>query len=535
MIFIDLFCSEITLFHVLKILKIKSIFYFLKNYIYPTNSRLFVTFLYIFFYLNSHSQVRQIEIINSDQLAVDQNMPDVKKLIGNVALKHENAIMYCDSAYLFDADNKFEAFSHVRINQGDSMSLQSKHLIYEGNSKIAHTDGNVVLNQKNMTLYTDRLDYDMSSKIANYSQKAKIVTNENVLTSQNGNYNSNTKELFFKRNVVLVNPKYTMTTDTMKFNTISEIAYFYGPTYIVTKTRDSIYCENGWYDTKKDFAQFSKNASIVSGAQHLKSDSMTYNQVSGIGKGFKNIWFNDTTEKLTITGIYGEYYQKSKSSFVTGKAIAIQISDSDTIYTHADTLRYIGDTSYNNSKMILAYKHVKIFKIDIQSAADSMCYSFSDSIIRLYQNPILWNKQNQLTADTIYIYQKNNKPNYIELINKAFICSQEKGRHYNQIKGKKIYGYIEDNELNRVKVEINGESIYYVKEDSLHYTGINQISCKQMMIYFKDKQVSGIKFYTENKGTIYPVNGSNPSKLRLKGFNWQDNRRPKKPSDILID
>ncbi|MBI3233173.1 MAG: hypothetical protein HYZ42_03905, partial [Bacteroidetes bacterium] len=219
----------------------------------------------------AQSGTRQIEIINSDQLSFDNQSSDAKKLIGNVILKHDNAFMYCDSAYLYDAENKFEAFSNVRINQGDSLNLTGNHLLYEGKSKMAHVDGNVHLNQKGMTLTTDRLDYDMNRKIANYSQKAKIVNGSNILYSQLGQYFSDNRELLFKKDVLLINPKYTMYTDTMKFNTSSEIAYFYGPTTIITKQKDTLYCENGWYNTKKDFAQFSKNASIISGSQQLKS------------------------------------------------------------------------------------------------------------------------------------------------------------------------------------------------------------------------------------------------------------------------
>lgn len=482
--------------------------------------------------LNAQSQKEQIKIINSDQLTVVPNSL-AKKLIGHVVLEHNNAIMSCDSAYLFDLENKFEAFNHVKIIQGDSMSLNSDHLVYNGSSKIAHTDGNVLLIQKGMSIATDRLDYDMNLKVADYQNHAKIMNGENTLYSQIGQYNSNIKELYFKKNVILINPKYTMYTDTMRFATIKEIAYFFGPTNIITKNNDSIYCENGWYNTKKDFAQFSKNSKLISGSQKISADSMTYDQIKSVGKGYRNIIFSDVAEKINLLGNYGEYYQKSRSAFITGQAIAIQIVDSDSVYTHADTLRYIGDTSAQSNKLFLAYNHVKIFKKDIQSASDSMSYSLSDSIIRLYKNPIMWNKENQLTADTIYIYQKNQKVDNIELINKAFICSHEKGNHYNQIKGKKIIGYFDNGELYNIRVQIDGESIYYIKEDSNHYTGINQISCQQMTIYLTNQKVSGIKFYTENKGTIHPVANANASLLKLRGFKWQSQRRPLNPMDVL--
>ena len=44
----------------------------------------------------------------------------VKRLIGNVRLKHEDALMFCDSAYVYSKTNKMDAYGHVRIVQGDS-------------------------------------------------------------------------------------------------------------------------------------------------------------------------------------------------------------------------------------------------------------------------------------------------------------------------------------------------------------------------------------------------------------------------------
>jgi lipopolysaccharide export system protein LptA len=463
-----------------------------------------------------------IEILNSNSL--EYRGDGIKRLLGNVLIKSGDALMACDSAYVYDEDKRFKAFSHIHINQGDSMQLDGDVLEYASADKIAHIEGHVILKQGKMQLTTDRLDYDMKKKTGIYYNGAKIINGSSTLTSKIGLYYSNTKELFFKKDVVLTNPEYQVKTDTMRYMTESEVSYFFGPTYIVTQDKDTIYCENGWYDTKKDKCLFSKNAFIISGKQRLAADSLSYNRLTGIGKGYRKIVFTDTAEKITLKGNYGEYFQKQKTAVITDSALAIQVIDSDELYIHADTLWYIGDSA--SERMIKAYHGARLFKSDIQAVADSMTFSFTDSTMRLYANPVMWNKENQLTADTIFIYQQKKKIDYIALRNNAFICSRERGNHYNQIHGANINGLFEKNELHEVLVMKKGESLYYIKEDSSRYTGINRITCDHMSIYLTDKQVKGIKFYTENKGEIIPVNTKPAKELRIKGFTWQQKRRP---------
>ena len=66
----------------------------------------------------------QIEILGADDLRGTKiNGEDVQKLIGNARFKHQEALMFCDSAYFYRKKNSIEAFGNVRINQGDTLNL----------------------------------------------------------------------------------------------------------------------------------------------------------------------------------------------------------------------------------------------------------------------------------------------------------------------------------------------------------------------------------------------------------------------------
>lgn len=479
-------------------------------------------------------QPSQVELLNSDYLEVDERLgKDVKRLIGNVAFKHDDVFLYCDSAYLNSAKNTLLAFSNVHIVQGDSVNIYGDKLDYDGNKKFAVLNGNVVLIETNHTLNTDYLTYDVKNGIGNYNTGGKIVSrqNNNTLTSQIGYYYSKTKQFYFRKNVVLVNPDYTMKSDTLRYSTKNETSYFYGPTTIVSKN-DFIYCENGWYDTKKDVAQFNRNAYILSGKQKLSGDSLYYNRKREQGRGFGNVVMSDTVENVVIKGDFGRYEKERERMIVFGHAEMAQLFDKDTLFLHADTLRAEMD-SCNEYRILYAHYGVKFFKPDMQGKCDSLVFSYQDSILRMFKKPVIWNEENQLTAEYIEILTGNGKVKRLDMYEVAFIISKEDSSFFNQIKGKKIVGHFVANELKKIEVFGNGQTIYYPVEKK-GYIGVNRADCTDMVIYTEDKKVSRITFITKPEATLYPLFELPAKELLLKDFIWRQTERPLTKEDIFI-
>ena len=159
----------------------------------------------------------KIELVHADVSEFDQSLnAKATRLIGSVVFKHQNAFMYCDSAYLYREENRLEAFNNIRITQGDSITLTGKKLNYDGNSKNATVTENVIMSDRKMTLNTSKLDYNLDLDIASYSDSAHIIDGQNTLTSKLGYFYSHSHDLFFRKDVLLVNPKYTMNCDTLR-------------------------------------------------------------------------------------------------------------------------------------------------------------------------------------------------------------------------------------------------------------------------------------------------------------------------------
>jgi lipopolysaccharide export system protein LptA len=102
---------------------------------------------------------KKVKLEHADQLEFLKK-EGYQKLKGNVIFTQNETTIYCDSAYLYKEKNSVEAFGKVKIIEGDSVTVTSRKLEYDGNTKQATLRNNVVFVKLNTaTLYTDHLDY----------------------------------------------------------------------------------------------------------------------------------------------------------------------------------------------------------------------------------------------------------------------------------------------------------------------------------------------------------------------------------------
>ena len=458
---------------------------------------------------------------------------DAQRIIGNVILKHDSALMYCDSAYLNEAANTVYAYGNVHIHNSDTLNLYGDSLTYSGNTKEARVWSNVKLIDNQTTLTTDTLIYDRKTQIARYDYWGKIVNDKNILVSKHGYYYTDRKEFFFKDKVLLLNPDYIMKSDTLMYNTVTSVAYFYGPSHIVSKDKqDSIYTENGWYNTKRDIASFKERAKIYHEAQYLTGDSLYYERKIGFGQAFRHAVLFDSLQNMMLTGNYGEMHRKSGSAFMTDSAVAIMIEKKSSLHMHSDTVRARFDSN-QNIRSVYAYYKVKFFKPDLQGMCDSLVWLSKDSAMVMYHDPVVWSGKNQLTADSIRLVIKNGMADTMALYNSAFLISQDDTGKYNQIKGRDMAGYFKKNELYKIRVLGNAETVYWAREEDKTLIGIQKAYSSDMLIFINENQVKSITYLGSTTGTIFPEKDVSPYDLKLKNFRWVENRRPRTRNDIF--
>ncbi len=471
----------------------------------------------------TQASAKAINILHGN-LSYDQSKSTAKLLTNNAQFEHDGAILNCDTAWLYDKENRMDASGHIVITKGDSITVTGGKLQYDGKTKMATLQNSVTCTEKDMVLTTNILTYDVGNGIANYYDGGTIVNKENTLTSIVGHYYSATKDVAFHYDVVLTNPDYKMRSDTLRYNTISKTAFFLGPSIITSKT-DYIYCENGWYDTNKELGQFSVNAVLVTPQQKLTGDSLYFDRNTKIGRAFRHVRLIDTTQKSIIYGGYAEFKEKRSEALVTIDPVYARIVEKDTLFIAADTLYHRDIDSVDN--FLNAYHHVKIYKSDLQARADSASLNTKDSLLQLFRNPVLWSTRSQATGKLIKIYLGKNTVNGFKLESNSFLINQaDTIDKFNQLSGRSIEGFIKNDTIRKVIILGNAEALYYVKNKKT-IAGLNKTTCAEINMWFKNGDIDRSTLKPEVVGNITPIKDVDPEATKIKGFNWQYDKRPR--------
>jgi len=256
--------------------------------------------------------------------------PDGRNLlkVRKGVFKQDYSTLTSDSAYYYPDQNLVDAFGHVHITQVDTLNIYSDKLHYDGNTKLAVLTDHVIMIDKDATLTTNYLTYNTATRIAIYTTGGKLVNKDNTLTSKTGYYFAQSRDAYFRYNVVCTTPDALIKTDTLKYNTKDRISYFFGPTHIYgAKDKDTLYTEDGNYNTITEQARFGKKNLYSQGTKRLNGDSLFYDRLKGYGRAVKRVTFSDSEQKITLKGDLGEYFKTDDRALVTQNAYMIIVTE----------------------------------------------------------------------------------------------------------------------------------------------------------------------------------------------------------------
>jgi len=478
-------------------------------------------------------KVTKLQILNAEVTAFDVKIGrGARKLIGNVQIRHEDVTMTCDSAYYYSQTGSVDAFSKVHVVQGDTLTLDGDFAHYDGETRVARVRDNVRLVNKDITLETDIMDYYRNEAYATYEEGGVLTQGDQVLTSEKGHFQLDDEVFYFSDSVVILDPEYTIYTDSLKYESQTEISWFYGPTEIINPER-YIYCEKGWYDTQNDVSLVMDHAYLKEEGRTIHSDTLYYEAAGGYGEASSNVVMFDSAQNLTLMGHYGIYQSDSGSAMITDSALMIQVDGNDTLYVHADTLLSLQNPELDeDSRILKAYYRVKIYRYDMQVMCDSLSYTEADSIFEFHGDPVLWSGENQLTSQWMRVLMVDQQLHRMDLHQVALVISQKDSTKFDQMRGKEMVGYFRDNQLYRIDVEGNGQTIYYADEEGT-IVGANKTECTNLVIFLKDNQISKVNYKTQPTGTYYPLDLFPAAETKLPDFKWVDQWRPRHPMDIF--
>ncbi len=214
------------------------------------------------------------------------------------------------------------------------------------------------------------------------------------------------------------------------------------------------------------------------------------------------------------------------SSLVDSSAINSAVSNDYYSYKReADSSDYI----------IRGFHRVKIFRDSVQAVCDSLVLISTDSTMRMYNNPIIWSDNSQITADSIIMFTRNQQLYRAELYNFPIIVQQLKldTTRYNQIRGKFMEAFFKQNALDVIYIDQNAETRFYKETDDL-IEGLFAALSGSMKITFIDSQINQIFWYQDIATDLYPLDKIPPTlELFLKGFSWHEAERPKSRNEVF--
>ncbi|MFZ9208656.1 MAG: OstA-like protein, partial [Sediminibacterium sp.] len=489
---------------------------------------------------------------------------------GHVKVRQGKTLFYADSAIINPVANTLESFGNVHINDADSVHIYAQYLRYMGIEKKALLTKKVRLTDKKSTLTTENLTYDVNLKLGTYLYGGKVVNKKTTLTSTEGNYYGDTKDIYFYKNVLLVQPDGTIKTDSLQYNTTTEVSTFISPTIIKDKKGLTIKTREGFYDIKKKIANLYKRSIIEDSTFSITADEIAIDSLNGLSEFRGNAVYRSKDKVQGFDMIANNIKTNNKRSTIMATQIPLLIikQGSDSVFITADTLfsgRVIDllkikkvpnvrpvpvDTSNKkllpkdtikvtaakpllkkgNSKTAVdsvklnavatppvdstlkyfeAYNHVKIFSDSLQAVGDSLFFSGQDSVFRLFDNPILWAQENQISGDTIYLFLKNKKPERLYVFENALSISKvDSSNYFNQVRGNSINALFDSTgQVHFLTARGSAENIYYAQDDQKRFVGVNKNSADLIEINFLEGKPKRVKFINNLEGNLLPMRG----------------------------
>lgn len=493
------------------------------------------------------------------------------RLSGDVVLEDSTMTIFTDEL-LYDLNTKIATYPNGVLLITDSTQLVSKKGRYDVNTNIAYFIDSVRLTDPNYKLFADSLAFDTEKEIADFLGPTYIFDEKNMLYCEDGYYDNrkNYAELigkekqpyYLKReengdyekamadtiiydgakdkyyligDAVFEDGDKEVRADTIIRDGKTDAFYFGGKSKfrsLDSTKNQTIDAKNSYYDAKTETIYFSDEVRVEDDGQIMEADSLDYSQKNNRGIARGHVVWVDTAANVQIMCGEAIYNDSTKTILAKDHPIMMTVLDRDSLWMTSDTLRTLPDSTNEEKRIFYAYNNVKIFKSNLQGLCDSLTYSEADSLFEFLQKPILWADSVQFIADTIRAKMKNQQMDRVFLEQNALIVSTEEEKFFNQIKGKKMLAQFRKNKLNSLDVDGNGEAIYYLVDEQERYMGVNDVDCVNMRILFIDNQVNQIKFYKKPVSVMYPMGQAPHQSLRLKGFKWLEEDRPKNKFEI---
>ncbi len=427
---------------------------------------------------------------------------------------------------VYSVNTKQLFFKDSVVVVNDKVTLRADTLAFDSEAQIATFLGPTLIEQDGATIYTEEGFYDMDTDLAEFSKNAQYQKGQQRAIADLITYDGSIKQILLEGNAQFFEDSTLATANQIRYEEDTDITYLEGNAYY-KDAQQEITSESITYNSKTEAFSTAGRSVVEDEAQLLEADQLDFDSESGMGVAKGNVFWQDTVEHLSIKSEQLDYDKASDYVKAYGsRPLLATLLDKDTLFLASDTLISQQTVDSLSQKLLTAFEDVRIVSKDLQATCDSLSYMASDSLFKLYHNPVIWSDTSQFTADSVFIHLANNKIDRIVLYQNGLIINTPDFQFFNQIQGKLITAFFEAGNLRRMKVEGNAESIYFARDDKEAYLGMNRTTCSEMLILFGANEVDRIKFFTQPNAKMHAMKEIKSNPPQLDGFDWQFLKRP---------
>lgn len=460
--------------------------------------------------------------------------------------------------------------------KNDKTVLVSEEGFYYADTRDVYFKKKVILMDPEYNLATDTLLYNTGTQIATFLAPTTIDDGTTKIYTRDGYYNLKTGQGNFGKRSIIEDKTQTITGDQLAFekktgdfegkgNVVYKDSaqgvvlianHLFGnrnkksvlatekPVMIIKQEADSIYvaADTLFSGLQKDLDSLQNVFNKQKDTVIVTDSTVTFKDTAAAGApvpekkitvaadtvkkeepvASRNKRFVRKEEKTERTDSIPSPVAAVDSAVRSPRQVLLTKAQKDSVKTRTDTLRFI-----------TGFHHVRIFSDSMQAVADSMFFSAVDSVFRLYQSPVVWSKENQITGDTMYLFTKKRNPERLYVFEKGLAINRIEKENYNQLKGRTINGYFKEGNIDNIRAKGNAESIYFAQDEDSSYVGVNRTTADMIDMYFTNKALKRVVFRNQVKGKTLPIRESNEEFVKLPEFKWLDKRRPRSKFELF--
>lgn len=450
-------------------------------------------------YVGMLAQAQTVEILAADQILRNPVITEAQRLIGNVRLGHQDAVLTCDSAWRYD-DGSVEVFSNVVMRQPPATTMNAQHVRIEPNEDWALAEGEVKLQHEGTRLTSPALFYMLQHRTARYTQGATIVDEAWTVKSQCGQYRTLSKTLELGGDILAVNAEDTLVSDSLHWVRGASRYRFFGATeWMGSEVYFS--CESGDVTMQgQPLGWLAGKVKVDDGEGTVQGDSLAW------GESASEVWGHVILAQSDGTGtVHGRYARRQDTD-----SLELVVGDAEQRawleqIDEGDTLRLAADTLQRNGPALTAFHRVSLVQDELVGVGDSLMWLDDRGTIQMWGEPRLWSGQDKLSGDTLTLWLTNQSPDKLEMRGHAVVLSSANDTLAHRIQGRNLDAFFEAGELQFVDVVGNGEVVTFDVPEDESKVRMNTATCAKVTLEVAQRKLTGIALKQSPRGKIQPV------------------------------